>query len=69
MVYYKVVSCVNGTTGTVFQAYKTKAGAIKNAYKRFKSGCYDCVMVWVENTEQPKSNTMLLVLKGGEYEY
>lgn len=63
MVYYKVVSCVNGTTGTVFQAYKTKASAIKNAYMRLKSGCYNCVRIWVENTEQPKSNTILLDLR------
>lgn len=62
MIYYNVVSCVNGTMGTAFQAYKTKASAIKNAYKRIKSGCYNCVLVWVENTEQPKSNTMLLDL-------
>lgn len=63
MICYVVISCVNGTTETVFQAYKTKAGAIKNAYKRLKSGCYNCVMVWIKNTEQPKSNAMLLDLR------
>lgn len=63
MIYYVVVSCVNGATGTVFQAYKTKAGAIKNAYKRLKSGCYNCVMIRIKNTEQPKSNTVLLDLR------
>ena len=63
MIYYHVISCVNGTEGTVFQAYKTKASAIKNAYKRFKSSCYNCVLVWIENTEHPENNKMLLELR------
>lgn len=62
MIYYNVVSCVNGTTGTVFQAYKTKTSAIKNAYKRLESGCYNCVFVWVDDIEHPKNNKMLLEL-------
>ena len=62
MVLYNVVSCVNGTTGTVFQSYKRKADAIKAAYRRYDSGCYNCVMVWKENTEQHENTEMLLVL-------
>lgn len=63
MVLYNVDSCVNGTERTVFQSYKRKANAIKAAYKRFESGCYDCVMVWKENTEQSENTEMLLVLR------
>lgn len=63
MVLYNVVSCINGTTGTVFQVYKRKADAIKAAYKRFESGCYDCVMVWKQNTEQPGNAEMIFVLR------
>lgn len=62
MVLYNVYSCVNGTTRTVFQSYKRKAYAIKAAYKRLESGCYNCVMVWKQNTEQPGNNEMLLIL-------
>lgn len=62
MILWHVTSCVNGTAGTVFQAYKTKASAIKNAYKRIKSGCYNCVMVWTENTDEPTENKMYLNL-------
>lgn len=63
MVLYNVDSCVNGTTRTVLQSYKRKANAIKAAYKRFESGCYDCVMAWEQNTEQPGDVKILLVLR------
>ena len=63
MVLYNVDSCINGTTRTVVQSYKRKADAIKAAYKRFESGCYDCVMVWKQNTEQPGNAEMILVLR------
>ena len=63
MVLYNVVSCVNGTTGTVFQSYKNKANAVKAAHKRFYSGCYNCVIVWKENTEQAGNAETILVLR------
>ena len=63
MVLYNVDSCVNGTTRTVFQSYKSKANAVKVANKRFASGCYNCVMVWKENTEHPENKEMILVLR------
>lgn len=63
MVLFNVDSCVNGTTRTVFQSYKRKANAIKAAYKRFESGCYNCVIVWKENTEQTGNTEMILVLR------
>lgn len=62
MIFWNVESYVDGTTGTVRQTYKTKAGAIKNAYKRIKSGCYNCVLVWKENTEKPTENKIYLDL-------
>ena len=65
MVLYNVDSCVNGTTRTVFQSYKRKANAIKAAYKRFESGCYDCVVVWGQNTEQTGNAEIILVLMKG----
>ena len=66
MVLYNVVSCINGTTGTVFQEYKRKADAIKAAYRRYYSCCYNCVMVWKENTEQHGNKEMILVFMKGE---
>lgn len=62
-VLYNVDSCVNGTTRTVFQSYKSKAYAVKAAYKRFDSGCYNCVIVWKENTEQIGNSEIILVLR------
>lgn len=65
MVLYHVDSCVNGTTGTAFQLYRNQANAVKAAYKRFDSGCYNCVIVWKENTEQTGNAVMILVLRKG----
>ena len=64
MVLYNVDSCVNGKTRTVFQSYRNKANAVKTAHKRFDSGCYNCVIVWKENTEHPGDVEILLVLRG-----
>ena len=66
MVLYNVDSCMNGTTRTVIQSYTNKANAVKAAHKRFHSGCYDCVMVWKQNTEQPGNAEMILVFMKGE---
>lgn len=66
MTLYNVDSCVNGTVRNVFQTYKTKSNAIKAAYKRFESGCYNCVMVWQQDTEQPANNELLFVLRKGK---
>ena len=66
MLLYNVDSCVNGTTRTVFQSYRRKANAVKAAYTRLESGCYNCVMVWKQNTEYLESNEMLLVLWRGK---
>lgn len=59
MIYYHVVSCVNNE-GTVFQAYKNKSNAIKNALKRFNSGCYKRVFVWVEDENKTPGNAVIL---------
>lgn len=59
MIYYRVVSCVNND-GTVFQTYRNKRNAIKTALKRFESGCYKRVFVWVENTERKPGNAQIL---------
>lgn len=59
MIYYHVVSCVNND-GTVFQAYRNKRNAMKAALKRFESGCYKRVFVWVENTERKPGNAQIL---------
>lgn len=59
MIYYHVVSCVNND-GTVFQTYRNKRNAIKTALKRFESGCYKRVFVWVENTERKPGNAQIL---------
>lgn len=66
MILYNVDSCVNGATRTVFQSYRNKANAVKAAHKRFDSGCYNCVMVWKQDTEQPGNSEMLLVLRKGK---
>lgn len=63
MLLYNVVSCVNGTTGTVSQSYRNKANAVKAAHKRFDSGCYNCVIVWKDNTEQIGNSEIILVLR------
>ena len=63
MALYNVVSCVKGTTGNVSQSYRNKANAVKAAHKRFDSGCYNCVIVWKENTEKTGNAEMILVLR------
>ena len=63
MIYYNLVSSVDGKNGTVFQAYKTKSSAFKNANKRFNSGVYKRVFIWIENTENPKENAVIFELK------
>lgn len=59
MIYYHVVSCVNND-GTVFQTYKNKRNALKAALKRFESGCYKRVFVWVEDTEKAPGKSLIL---------
>lgn len=63
MVLYNVGSCVNGTSRTVVQSFRNKSNAVKAAHKRFDSGCYNCVIVWKENTDQPGDVKTLLVLR------
>lgn len=63
MVLYHVDSCVNGTIRTVIQLYRNKANAVKAAHKRFNSGCYNCVIVWKENTVQTVNAETILVLR------
>lgn len=59
MIFYHVVSCVNND-GTVFQMYRDERNATKTALKRFKSGCYKRVFIWVENAERKPGNAQIL---------
>lgn len=36
----------------ISEMYKTKTAAFKNAQKRAASGCWDKIIIWLENSEK-----------------
>lgn len=53
MLFYHVDSYAfkNDRLPAISEMYKTKTAALKNAQKRTASGCWDKIIIWLENSD------------------